>query len=745
MKLRIHYVLPLFLLLACDKVERDWSKCSDAAQCAPGFACGPDWTCVRAPDAGPDVQPADVGGLDVADGREVASSEVARSEVAGSDVAGRDGPGSDAADAAADVAVDAPVDAPQFDVEPDASVDRRTVDGLGSCGDDSNCPTSAPMCLNFRCAKCTSNNDCAGSGDSGAGAGACEPTSGRCVACVKSSDCTADPSKPVCAANNQCAACTANSQCAGRSDGGVGPGVCEATSGKCVACVKSSDCTADPTKPVCVANQCTACSAAASECETKNSAAPVCETTSGRCVGCVSNDNCAGEADGGVDGGSDGGVVAGFCNLTTNQCVGCLKHTDCTDPNNAICGTSQTCVGCSNPLAPTGSCATKNATLPVCKVGPCVECAGDVDCKTATTPACNTANKCVECVQSSHCKNAAAPVCDTTAEHCVQCLADTNCSGTTPICLNKQCTKCTSDAQCVSKLGANPGVCMFQLDGHCATDAEAIYVQNNATCVTTGTGTAGSASTPFCLSQDGINAATTKRLVVMRGPSGAMLGNWSSAAGTSSGQLTVVGQNGATIGAAGNIEIHVTSGDVYIRGLTVTSGNIASLPAIQVDSPATIRLDRCIVVGNRGGGIVVAAGAAFDISNSVFDGNGPGSVGAVSFGGVYLGGAPVAGPARFSFNSVANNAQVGVVCGSASQPLAGLLFYNNTGGDTVNCATPAFSKSGNPMFSTLLPYHLTSASPCVNAGGATCPPDDIDGDARPIGAACDCGADEYRP
>jgi hypothetical protein len=30
-------------------------------------------------------------------------------------------------------------------------------------------------------------------------------------------------------------------------------------------------------------------------------------------------------------------------------------------------------------------------------------------------------------------------------------------------------------------------------------------------------------------------------------------------------------------------------------------------------------------------------------------------------------------------------------------------------------------------------YHLTAASPCVNAGGATCPPDDIDDDTRPIG------------
>jgi len=86
-----------------------------------------------------------------------------------------------------------------------------------SCGLIRNCPTSAPMCLNFRCAKCAGHT-----------------TTAR----------------------------------AGKRWRGRGRGV-RADQRKCVACVKSSECTADPTKPVCVANQCAACSAAASECETK--------------------------------------------------------------------------------------------------------------------------------------------------------------------------------------------------------------------------------------------------------------------------------------------------------------------------------------------------------------------------------------------------------------------------------------------------------------------------------------------
>ena len=257
--------------LACDSVVRDWSKCSPRDPCLNGYVCSDASTCVLAPDGGrADVAPADASGREVAVGFEVASGR----EVAAGDVV----------DGAADAPVDAPADAPQFDAEPDATVDTRPVDGLGSCGVDRDCPASAPMCLNFRCAKCAGNSDCSGRGDGGAGASVCEPTSG-----------------------------------------------------KCVACVKSSECTADPTKPVCVANQCAACSFAASECEIKNSAAPVCQTTSGKCVGCVATSDCVGDADGGVDGGADGGVLGGFCNTTTNQCVGCLGSRDCTDPSKPIC------------------------------------------------------------------------------------------------------------------------------------------------------------------------------------------------------------------------------------------------------------------------------------------------------------------------------------------------------------------------------------------------------------------------
>jgi hypothetical protein len=43
-------------------------------------------------------------------------------------------------------------------------------------------------------------------------------------------------------------------------------------------------------------------------------------------------------------------------------------------------------------------------------------------------------------------------------------------------------------------------------------------------------------------------------------------------------------------------------------------------------------------------------------------------------------------------------------------------------------------------------YHLTAASPLIDAGSCTfAPATDLDGDPRPSGASCDIGADEFVP
>jgi hypothetical protein len=732
MHLRIQYVLPLFLLFACDKTERDWSKCNDAAPCAQGYTCGPDFRCVLAVDgaaAEVPAPPVDAGGREVAEpdtveapvdvavgvAADVAADAVADLELT-VDVAADLELTVDVAadlDVAIDVAVelDVAVDMAVVvaDAVADVSVDTRPVDSEGSCGSDDDCDASAPLCLAFRCAKCKTSNDCAS-----------------------------------------------------RADSGVGGGVCDTTSGKCVACAKSS---ADPTKPVCVSNLCVACSSAANECRVKSSAAPVCDSTTGKCVACLANADCTSSADGGVDGGADGGAAAGFCNTTTNQCVGCLEHDDCSDPNKPICGSSQTCVGCGSPGVSAGTCATKKPALPVCKpdAGACVECTGNADCRgDAGLRVCNPAtNRCVECDGNADCTadsakgfcvnntctgcqtagagtcTGAKPVCATSGSYlgqCVECAGNTDCKvATKPVCDTNQCRGCAKDLECT---GISPAV-VCGLDGSCPGDSAVIYLQNSASCSTADRGD-GSAATPFCYADDAaaaLLASATKLVIVVHGTV-APLGPLALALSTP--PRLIAGKSSATMrpppGGAPPV-IAITAGDVTLRDLTISNGNDTG---VSVSSGATLRMDRCYVLSNQGIGIQATA-SAFDIVNTVVAGNGAGAGGyGVSLGN-YNG-----SPSRFAFNTVVNNVGGGVFCGTPSNyALKGILANGNGPTNFLNCVTDPTTSTASPNLDAS--YHLTSSSFCRDHGGATCPPDDIDGDTRPIGTACDCGADEYKP
>ena len=196
----------------------------------------------------------------------------------------------------------------------------------------------------------------------------------------------------------------------------------------------------------------------------------------------------------------------------------------------------------------------------------------------------------------------------------------------------------------------------------------------------------------------------------------------------------------------------------------MAGGTSSTTAAIQVEAGATLRLNRCIIKDNIGGGLIVQPGANFNIENCVFDNNGPRTVGTVRFGGAYLAGSPSSsGPSTFRFSTVVNNQETGVVCADSSQALTGMLMAENVGGGYLNCRmnmnadniaidskwdSPGRGSDVNdPALSSTNPYHLTTASRCRNFVPASLahPSDDMDGDSRPKPANgnSDCGADEF--
>ena len=462
-----------------------------------------------------------------------------------------------------------------------------------------------------------------------------------------------------------------------------------------------------------------------------------------------------------------------FCS-SDGRCVACLKNLDCPTVSAPACGADNTC----GPCAAEADCAGRTMT-PHCDMmttHSCVACTTDAQCMTAdkTKAVCNTANHvCVACLASKDCPDA-TPICDTTMHTCKACASDMECTARStmtpphcdimgtktcvecttsaqctadpkkPICVKNACAPCTSDMQCKDKSATGPGVCMFHQDGHCATDAETLYVQKpSAGC--TGAGGPGTSASPFCVPQAAFDMAATmpaKTLIVLRGPTTLANVEAAPAHGT---ELSVIGQNNAQISPGANVGIHlVGDASLYVRGVTVLNG--ADI-GIKAEQNTTLRMDRVYVYNNALGGLVLAK-ASFEIVNSIFDSNGPGVVGAAGFGGVYVGTPPTGKLARFNFNTVVNNKDKGMACESMSTSMGGLLLSGNaTGVESVNCGIDMMTSQsgGTPMFqSGTNDYHLTKTSPCTDfAKGITPTPiDDYDGNARPSGAAADCGAYE---
>jgi hypothetical protein len=275
------------------------------------------------------------------------------------------------------------------------------------------------------------------------------------------------------------------------------------------------------------------------------------------------------------------------------------------------------------------------------------------------------------------------PVC--LNSRCVECATSTDCTGavTKPICdpTSHTCVACTTDAQCVAKLGAtgNPGVCRSEIDGHCATDAETVYVQNTTGCMTTYVlnGGGGTATVPYCSLEPVSGAASsTKTLVVIRGTVAAP--DWTFQRAQGAAATTFVGQQSAVIASATTPGFNLGSGVVYLRDLKFSPSATVCISA----TGGTLNLERVVVDSCQGGGIYLDS-AAFDIENTTVTNNGPSSD--LTWGGMRIADIPSGGPAVLNLDTVEDNKAAGVSCAATSSVQgAGVFATGNGAGDVAS-------------------------------------------------------------
>ena len=396
-------------------------------------------------------------------------------------------------------------------------------------------------------------------------------------------------------------------------------------------------------------------------------------------------------------------------------------------------GTTQGTTGGTEGMTSTGS---TTATTD----GPC---AVDEDCSDATAPLCNPAGECVSCDEMPEPNAAcagldpAAPICDAGA--CVQCTTEdaSACGGTTPVCddATNACVGCSEHEQC------GDAACNL-FTGACLPGDAVVHVGPGQMFATIGeavgsfgVGTEGT----IVVHQADYNEAVT----VDGGRVVAVVAN--------EGDLPLWG-----LLAGGAPQLVVDDGTVLIDGLRLSNNGSSMHPGVRLDAGAAW-LDRSLIVGNAGGGILAQAGAELVLRNCFVGGgvdstvlNSQGAVVDVFYStlGANLGASTAITCNAASTVTVRNSLIVSrdagpeVVCtGLTASNTAAEAMLDGMGNVALgDMSTTWFQDYNGGDFHLTMPPITVATTARWEDGD---PPIDIDGDARPQldGAPDVAGAD----
>ncbi len=394
------------------------------------------------------------------------------------------------------------------------------------------------------------------------------------------------------------------------------------------------------------------------------------------------------------------------------------------------------------------------------------------------------------CATSADC-GGEAPVCDWSAAAgvCVQCTAEeaSACAGTAPICGDdRTCRGCARHGECAS------GACLP--DGACADEAQVAYLAEG------GSGTActrgapcGNVGAALVLNKpvvkhsgsiaDALALAGGRQLTWLAEPGARLTGPASGAlvtvrdAGTSLAMFDVTLADANDEAAGYGLLVAVDAGDVAVALQRVTLRNNRA-GAISCSAGA-LTISASTLIGNPGGGLAIAGSATrFSVRDSVIAYNGSANGNASGLEPSTVGGVAITANSQgsdLSRNTIVYNQsdgstfRGGVSCNAPRATASGNLIFRNgepdgAGDVRYDLATQRNTASACAFGTSLalasdaqnlgfasplrppLDFHLTAATPAtVRDAGGPCSGSDLDGDPRPLGGACDLGADEYRP